>query len=320
MIKNKLKLKTEYRRKMQYRRKSEYRKKIQYSKKSKKYNKHQKTMNGGALGYGVPTYYISAFEKGDNKVAGYFYHIDKSDGYKTYFGIVRKCPPNGRIHYKYGHLTGAAGTKPEYHGKWTSIGGSRDPLKTHLQAIIDELNHEGNAGRRFDSRNVDMSNISRAPGKTPFSAPSHPDRNTIVCHMVRLQDSQTSPVIFLFEIPNPRTFFDIFPKAGFTSRDILRSSGGEIDAVKSFTFDEIISFQDTEMAMYRNNYFISYSMHNFRNIILPQIEITETQKGMRLDWISAFQRKIVMLAGISVSRDVDARTPSELTHLPYTTI
>jgi len=312
MIKTKLKLKTEYRRKIQYAKK-------QYSKKSKKYSKNQKTMNGGALGYGVPSYYVSAFEKGDNKVAGYFYHIDKSDGYKTYFGMVRKCPPNGRIHYKYGHLAGAAGTNPEYHGKWTSIGGSRDPLKTHLQAIIDELNHEVNAGRRFDSKNVDMSNIPRAPGKTPFLAPPHPDRNTIVCHMVRLQDRLTSPIIFLFEIPSPRTFFDIFPKAGFASRDILRSSGGEIDAIKSFTFDEIISFQDTEMAIYRNNYFISYSMHNFRNIILPQIVITETQR-LRQDWISAFQRKIVMLAGVSVSRDVDAREPSELTHLPYTTI
>lgn len=71
------------------------------------------------------------------------------------------------------------------------------------------------------------------------------------------------------------------------------------------------------MAMYRNNYFISYSMHNFRNIILPQIEFTESQR-LRQDWISAFQRKRTILAGIGVSRDVNAREPSELTHPPYT--
>jgi hypothetical protein len=68
MIKTKLKLKTEYRRKIQYAKK-QYSKK---SKKSKKYSKNQKSMNGGALGYGVPSYYISAFEKGDNNVAGFF--------------------------------------------------------------------------------------------------------------------------------------------------------------------------------------------------------------------------------------------------------
>ena len=84
---------------------------------------------------------ISAFEKGSNPVVAYIYHIDKLDGYKTYFGMVRKCPPNGRIHYKYGTIAGAAGTKPQYHGKWTSIGGSRNASITHLLAIIEELNN-----------------------------------------------------------------------------------------------------------------------------------------------------------------------------------
>jgi len=313
MVKTKLKLKMEYRGKIQYAKKSKK------SKKSKKNTKSKSIMYGGAVGYGVPSHYISAFETGDNKVAGYFYHIDKSDGYKTYFGMVRKCPPNGRIHYKYGHLAGAAGTKPEYHGKWTSIGGSRDSSKTHLHAIIDELNHEANTGRRFSSNNVDMTNIPRAPGKAPYELPPHPDRNTIICHMVRLQDTPTSTVIFLFEIPDPRTFFDIFPKSGSTSAVLLRSSGGEIDANKSFTFDEIINYQNTEITQKHNNYFISYSIHNFINIILPQIEFTESQR-LRPDWISAFQRKRGIIAGIGVSRDTNAREPSELTHPPYTTI
>ena len=75
------------------------------------------------------------------------------------------------------------------------------------------------------------------------------------------------------------------------------------------TYKDVIMISAFNLEMKKSN----------NNIILPQIEFTES-KRLRQDWISAFQRKRVSLAGIGVSRDTNAREPSELTHAPYTTI
>jgi hypothetical protein len=287
--------------------------------KTKKNYAKNYTLIGGAMYIPQPIQPISAFATGVNPVVAYIYHIDKLDGYKTYFGMVRKCPPNGRIHYKYGTIVGSAGTKIQYHGKWTSIGGSRDTSISNLRAVITELNHETQSGHRFSSKNVDMSKIDRGVGKMPYNALGKTDSNTLICHMVRLQDSQQSPIIFLFEIPNRSTFFDVFPKDGYTSAELLRSSQGEIDAIKSFTLDEIITNQSNEIASYNNNYFISYFMKNFNNIILPTILDIQVHNQARQDWLSAFQRKIYILNNINVNADINPRNPSEFTHPPYAT-
>ena len=159
--------------------------------------------------------------------------------------------------------------------------------------------------------------ISRAPGKLPYSSIKK-DKNTLICHQIRLQDTSQSPVIFLFEIPSRTTFFDVFPKDGYTSSALLRASMGEIDAIKSFTLDDMITNQTNE-TIKNNNYFISYFMKNLINIILPTILQVQINKNTRPDWINAFQRKSTKISSITIYPDINSRYPSELTHQPFTT-
>ena len=198
--------------------------------------------------------------KGTQPVAGYIYTREPVTGI-YYFGLVRKLYKDGRhitTYDKNGRQTftgnaGAAGTNEKYWGKWTSIGGNRNPQLTNLEAIIEELNHEAAFDPYFDSKKVNL---------TPVGIPGIPGNplSKITCEYVQ---EVSGTIIFVF-VMEPGLFFATFPKQGITSPSILTASEGEIDAKQSYTMKQIIDLQANEYTNKTNNYFISYFLKNFR--------------------------------------------------------
>jgi hypothetical protein len=240
-----------------------------------------------------------SFEKQTTPVAAYVFH--KKDGV-IYFGMVRKLYENGRevIPRKSSNNTyikdGAAGTDRKYWGKWTTVGGGVKGKKskriTNIKAIIEELNGETGVNT-FNHMQVDLSDSKLGNNKVDKQSSK---TYNIKCHYV---DTVNSVVIFLFEILDENTFFDTFPKEGKTSPNLLTSSFGEIDAVKSFTIDEIIKLQADSVKKLNNNFFISYSMKNLNDIILDELSL------------STYKNKIKTLS------DSVGRLPTELSHCRY---
>jgi hypothetical protein len=232
-----------------------------------------------------------AFEKGSEPVAAYIYTIEAGD---IYFGLVRKLYEDGRkiIPRKSpqtGYIsTGAAGTQEKYWGKWTSIGGNRDVSLHNLNAIIEELNHETNA-TVFKSSSVDLSQVG---------IQNKSGANILKCKFI----NKINGVIICILKMESNTFFNIFPKAGRTTPEILYSSEGERDAVKSFTIKELFEFQTNAISKKNNNFLISYFVKNLYEVILPKIAPTS-------EYIQKFTNLYV--------HDRVSRTPWELTHEPY---
>jgi hypothetical protein len=234
-----------------------------------------------------------AFDKSSDPVAAYIFAKDK-DG-QTYIGLVRKLYRDGRSiiprdkpHSGY-IKTGAAGTKQEYWGKWTSIGGNRKSTDSNLQAIISELNDETDF-YMFGTGDVDLGLVG---------IPHKNSSNCILkCHFVRKIDGV---VIFVFEIIDLPLFFSIFPKVGKTTPQLLSKSSGEIDATRSLTINDIYKNQSIMISTSNNNYFISYFLKNLINTILPIIDSSHASRS-----------KLKILA------DTRDRIPSELLHPIYT--
>ena len=240
-------------------------------------NKRLKSQRGGSI-----------FDKGSNKVAGYVYTRDQSGVF--YFGFVRKLYNGGRTRLKPGNNTGAAGTEEKYMGKWTSVGGNRNPNITHLQAIIDELNDETDS--KFNSRNdVDASNIKPTYVK--------PINSKLTLDLV---GETNGTIIFIFNMPNSVEFFNIFPKLGNTSPKLLNTSHGEIDAIQSYSMEDIIALQLAN----NNNYFIYYCINNFN-------------KYLKLFISSKSQTFLRKWGAININNfdDNTPRYPTELQHPPY---
>jgi hypothetical protein len=234
-----------------------------------------------------------AFDKGSDPVAAYIFAKDK-DG-QTYIGLVRKLYRDGRSiipkdkpHSGY-IKTGAAGTKHEYWGKWTSIGGNRKTTDSNLQAIISELNDETDF-YMFGTRDVDLGLVG---------IPHKNSSNCILkCHFVRKIDGV---IIFVFEFNDVKLFFNTFPKMGRTEPYLLSRSSGEIDATQSLTINDIYKNQSMCVNATNNNYFISYFLKNLINTILPIIDSSHTSRS-----------KLEILA------DTRDRMPTELLHPIYT--
>jgi len=239
-----------------------------------------------APSYGAPP--LNPFDKGLQNTAAYIYTRDPNGIY--YFGFVRKLYNGGRIRISNTN-TGAAGTKPKYMGKWTNVGGGKsNSEKTHLEAVIDELNDETNT--RITFNNVDVTNI--------YSNSTTIAKGPIILTANKIE-MVNNTIIFIFEIKNNETFFKIFPKSGLTSPDILTSSKGEIDAVQSYNMEEIVNLQNKE-----KNYFIHYCIENFNKFVIPYI--CKISNSFKTNWNNY---------NINIYGDNNGRIPNELFHLPY---
>ena len=234
----------------------------------------------------------SIFDKTNGKVrvAAYCYTRDSSTSNTFYFGFVRKLQNHGRIRLGGGPNTGAAATQPRFMGKWTSVGGSTKIGITYLKAVINELNDETNSN--FNNfTDVDVSEIN----------PSY-KKNAGAALILKSFHFENNVLIFIFDIPDNAIFFNIFPKEGRTSPDLLTSSHGEIDAVQSYSMNDIMTLQSAN----NNNYFIYYCITNFNMWLKPFISTLS----------DTFSRRWV--ADIPHNDDNTERIPTELTHAPYT--
>lgn len=233
----------------------------------------------------------SIFDKtnGTVRVAAYCYTRDSSTKNTFYFGFVRKLQNDGRIRLRGGPNTGAAATESRFMGKWTSIGGSTKIGITYLKAVINELNDETNSNFNNFS-DVDVSEIK----------PSY-KKNAGAALILKNFSFEKNVLIFIFEIPDNSIFFNVFPKEGRTSPDLLTSSHGEIDAVQSYSMNDIMTLQTQN----NNNYFIYYCINNFNKFLKPFISTLSQTFSDR--WQSY----------IPFNDDNTERIPTELTHAPY---
>jgi hypothetical protein len=235
----------------------------------------------------------------DDKIptAVYVFHKSSEKKNQNYFGFVRKIPQGGRVPSTNGNI-GAAGTDIKYHGKWTSIGGGAKGDKINIVRAIDELNDETSVESRlkikFTSRNVDFSNLS-----IPFTLK---DKILLKCHLAQ---NYNNIAVFLFEIEDGTLFFNLFPEHGYTGQDLASSSYKEIDAIKSFTMQQIVDLQKEETKS-SQNYFTKYCITTFQNIIKPKMCIINSSFSTK--WCSTT---------IDTVNDINPRTIKELHHSPY---
>ena len=223
--------------------------------------------------------------------ASYIYTIDSSGVF--YFAFARKVPFNTRRRYIDPHTktaspkTGAAATDKKYCGKWTSFGGSANKDISALKAAIQEINEEGNLNNTFIANNVNIKWLTK----------------TIDAQQLNLMsaNSYNNVGIFLFYLQDYKTFFNMFPKledGGRRGPKIVQSSHGEIDAVCSLNYEEILHHQKLDKTM-----FIHYACESFNNVIKPNLP-----EVFKHRWNSI---------NLSIYEDNKPRTPTELPVQPY---
>jgi hypothetical protein len=150
--------------------------------------------------------YKLAFKQDLNCTVSAYIYSKNTTNKKIYFGFVRKLYKHGRIKRNLQSNTGAAGTDPKYHGKWTSIGGSQNSQSKHfLHGIIKEFNDEANIKLSY-RRDVQFNTKG----------------SILNCKLVTKINNN---ILFLFEM-NPKYFFKVFPIYGITNQKILLSSHG----------------------------------------------------------------------------------------------
>ena len=194
-----------------------------------------------------------------NKVAGTFYA--KAPNGEVHFGCLRKVPPNGRKD-KRGQPAGAAGTRSQYHGKWCGPGGKPGSQCKHpLAALMNEFGDE--TGYRFDYRHVD---ISGRPQGAVFT----------VVHYDVLSGVDYFIVEMRWDV-----FSSIFPSHFVHRPDLIRSSHGEIDSARRLSTQDIFDFQSYEVDTKGNNYFASYVLNTFFEIVMPFLCDTYPAYGRR---------------------------------------
>jgi hypothetical protein len=229
--------------------------------------------------------------KSIGKTASYIYTIDLSGVY--YFAFARKVPFNTRKRYIDPHKktaslnTGAAKTDKKYCGKWTSFGGSANKHIHALKAAIQEINEEGCLINPFIANNVNIKweNKTIDPQKLNLMS----------------ANSYNNVGIFLFYLKDYERFFNMFPKlkdGGRRGPQIVQSSHGEIDAVCSLNYKEILDYQNFDKTM-----FIHYACESFNKVIKPNLPDAFQQRWNSKD--------------LSIYEDDKPRTPFELKVKPY---
>lgn len=200
----------------------------------------------------------------NQKTACIIYTVDQSNG-KTYFVVSRKVPIGARLR-RSGPNTGAAGTDDKYHGKWTSFGGGKDRKSTELQGAIYEINEESGLSvyNKVGFRNGIKPKLLSLGKKS---------KNEKLELKTAFDLKGTTLFIFNFDENNNDMFFTLFPKFSAGGRQtavIVSSSSGECDVVASMTMDDIKREQD-KMVSKKNNFFTSYFLNSFQNIVIPEI-------------------------------------------------
>lgn len=181
-----------------------------------------------------------------NKVAGTVYAIAPNG--QVQFVFLRKVPPNGRKDMR-GRHAGAAGTPVKYHGLWCGPGGTPERCKHPLAAFMAEFRDE--TGYAFDYRHVDIEGKPRGAVFTVVHYDILPGVDYFIIEMRWDEFSSSFPPNF---VHNPR---------------LIRSSHGEIDSVRRLSTQDIFDFQTYEVDTKGNNYFASYVLKTFFEIVMP---------------------------------------------------
>lgn len=199
---------------------------------------------------------INIFNNNFQYTASYIYSRDSKGVF--HFALARKVPTGSRIRLgkNINKNSGAAGTKPKYHGKWGTFGGKKDPKSRHtLDAAIREISDEaGITGLSY--KNVDIVWLKRK-----LTAPLTLEITTV----------KNGVAIFIFKMNDYNLFQTWFPTRTRGGANIVTTSKGEIDLVGSFTMEKIIQKQIEEMRRFGNNFFLSYALESFNMIVFPYI-------------------------------------------------
>jgi len=211
------------------------------------------------------------------KVAGKIYARD--DKGVVWYGCVRKVPPDCRKDRR-GQPAGAAGTLEQFHGKWCDAGGtSADKCKHPLEAFMNEVRDE--TGFVFDYRKVDISGIPQGAVLTIVNYDSRPGLDYFIMEM------------------RWDVFSSIFPPYFEHRPDLIRSSHGEIDSVRRLSTQDIFDLQSYEVDHEWNNYFTSYVLKTFFEIVMPVL----------CDIYPAYGRKWANVRPPPILRDTHPRLP-----------
>ena len=131
---------------------------------------------------------------------------------------------------------------------------------SHIKKAMAEFNDEAALSSRgikpFISNHVNLSKYGITHNQ------SFEER--MICHHV---EANTNIAIFLFEIKDQRLFFEIFPRSGYTNQCLKNDSLGEIDAIQSFSTNQIIDIQNREIITYNQNFFTGYTLKTYLKLI-----------------------------------------------------
>lgn len=223
---------------------------------------------------------FDVFDKnvGKHRTGVYVFCINPHTG-KVHIAFGRKVPRGRRVPFWWSkqnpgktvadaiaagiELAGAAGTDPEYWGKWASLGGGSDPAaKYPLDAARIELNDEAAVKPPVQKFEIFV------PGQGIQFRPGF-HRCTLVHADQPHAGSKT--FIFAFKWENWNEFQALFPDvdsfAGVRGgQPMVTDSHGEIDFCQSFTLEQIEKFHLMFKAKDPNNesnFFTRYTLANF---------------------------------------------------------
>lgn len=251
----------------------------------------------------------------DIKVVAYIYTINNKE---IIIGCVRKGV-RGCRNYRYNYKlkkayslkpkeikeVGASGTLPIYWGKWGSIGGSKNKRSnnqkeiSNIESIINEINDECGISDPYKINYEKHVYIN-----LNYFTKNVDDIKKIKLNLKCCKNINNN-VIFIFNMPY-NNFIKIFPKNGRTNKELFSSSDGEIDAIKSFTLEDILKKQKDQIKK-NNNYFIKYFIETLKTIFIPYL-IKEYELFKYYEYIQK----------INVIQNINDLLPNELTHKPYT--
>ena len=163
-------------------------------------------------------------------------------------------------------LTGAAGTKPQWWGKWSSLGGGSDPdSDSILDAARRELNDEGAIRPRIEMDEIFV------PG---WSSPSQKGARLLLSGA---DTGHSGTHILVFEWLDFQSFIRMFPPIG--ERTFIRggpgiasASHGEIDFAASLTLQQIREYVVNSLNT-KENFFTAYTIESFVMNVLPLLGI-----------------------------------------------
>lgn len=189
--------------------------------------------------------------------------------------FARKCHRGQRLRHGAGSdikSSGAAKTQKEVWGRWTTFGGSKDNETNRdytdaLQRIVDD--------GAMQSRGVGFEQLKR-------------ELKLVDAKIDKRKNGENTIFIWKMELP---LFIKLFPEYPFMKygANFVEESHGEIDAVASFTLDEVFrkskSFAPYVIDSYAN-YFLKYLQSTNHSVTIP---IFEKQHGEMVPHRNAFR-------------------------------